>query len=101
MPTTERYELSTQSLLFWLERGAVPCSMRGVLSSGEIGCATSWHTRDEIADPSTVYGGVFVSVITIEPVTRGSDEARFQGVPDWFFDASDAQARRSNGGPPL
>lgn len=87
-----------------LKQGMRPFEVRGVLEeSGAIGAALDWMTPDMASALRSGSGnrGVFARVLTVEPVQRGSQDARFFGLEDWLFDMWEAQDRRSNGGPPL
>lgn len=92
------------ALHLMLKYGMRPFEVRGVLEkSGVIGCALAWMTPAMASDLRTERGnrGVFARVLTVEPVQRNTEPARFLAVPDWLFDMWEAQDRRGNGGPPL
>lgn len=96
-------ELSLSTLTLMTKWGMRPFETRGELDDGAIGCGLSWLTLPMAAELRAGGGnrGIFVRILTVEPVQRDTISARLAGVPAWFFDMMEAQDRRSNGGPPL
>lgn len=96
-------DLSLSSLTRMAAWAMRPFELTGLLPDGARGAAHSWLTLPMAAELRAGRGnpGIFVRILSVEPMPRGSQSARMAGVPEWFFDMIEAQDRRSNGGPPL